>query len=525
MSKLEATQQKDVAGTESYVSGHFGTFRSRWQIQVIVACYALSRAAFWSLGVRFSSTEVEGFWQYLDTTLLKHQMWTSLLYLHSQPPLMNLYYGILFQAFPTHWPMVAYGLNLLLGLLAYLAIYTIMIRNSVPRAIALCVVIVALCNPSAVVYEAEPFYTHTAFCLLVFAAYFFDKYLRLSGIGACAGFLGTLTALSLWRASYQLAWYLLIAFWLVRLTPARLLRRVVILASIFGCLIGALYLKNWILFGSFNSSSASGMSLAKSWSGPRAMEFVREGKLSPISGVPAPDSMDKYLPVIGPQRKTGVRALDAVFKDNGSMNLNNIGYPEVSGLYTKDYLRLLKLSPKTVAEQGARSWLDYFRPNSVWIGWFDRQNQSSVEVVDLWYRYLFCSGAEYALDSDIGSKDHPGTQEEYLHRRLRAVCWQIVAVYVMLAAFLVSVPFQRWLTANDRLQRPLLLFMISTVAYNAILSNAVEVAENMRYRFEVQGLVLAAATIICYSILSRLSNHRDGARSNRVTADDSRRRE
>ena len=144
---------------------------------VIATYYILSRALFWHLGVRFASSEVEYFWQYLDTSLLKHQLWTSIIYLHSQPPLMNLYYGILLQVFPVHWPVVAYSINLLLGLLAYVAIYTIIIRSKVASPVALGVVILAMCNPSAVVYEAEPFYTHIAFCFLVFAAYLFQRYL------------------------------------------------------------------------------------------------------------------------------------------------------------------------------------------------------------------------------------------------------------------------------------------------------------------------------------------------------------
>jgi len=132
--------------------------------------------------MRFASSEVEKFWQYLDTDLLKHSLWTSILYLHSQPPLMNLFYGLLLQIFHAHWSTVAYSLNLLFGLLAYLAIYAILVRHKIATPIALGLVIIAMCNPSAAVYEAEPLYTHTVFCLLIFSAYLFDHYCPAKGL-------------------------------------------------------------------------------------------------------------------------------------------------------------------------------------------------------------------------------------------------------------------------------------------------------------------------------------------------------
>jgi hypothetical protein len=216
---------------------------------------------------------------------------------------MNLAYGILIQLFPVHWPLVAYSLNLVVGLLAYMAMYAIMVRNNVSPPIALLVVILAMCNPSAVIFEAEPFYTHTVFCLLIFAVFLFQSYLKQPSLRIGAAFLGILTALALWRSSYQLVWYGLCALWLIKITPPHLFRKIVLLACIFGSIVGSLYVKNEILFGFFNSSSGSGMSLAKSWAGtPKIMKLVQEGKLSPISSIPSFEPMDQYLPVISPPR-------------------------------------------------------------------------------------------------------------------------------------------------------------------------------------------------------------------------------
>jgi hypothetical protein len=227
--------------------------------------------------------------------------------------------------------------------------------------------------------------------------------------------------------------------------------------------------------------------------------------------------MDKYIPVIGPLPKTGVKAVDAIvkdndsmnlnnighgviFKDNGSMNLNNIGYPEVSRLYTRDFIRLVKLSPKTIAEQVSIGWLDYFRPAPAWASYFDPANQSSVEAVDRWYRFFFCIGVENALGSSVPANNHY-SEKQIMISRLSSVNWEIVPIYAVFALFLVYMPFQRWTASEDTSRRQLLLFLISNIAYSAVLCNIMEVGENMRYRYETQGLVVIAGTIICYQIL------------------------
>ena len=499
-----ADLEKNLIGTASNTGRHRSA--ERMALGAIAACFILSRVLAWSLGVRFATSEVEYFWQFLDTGLLKHQLWTSVLYLHSQPPLMNLAYGILIQPFPVHWPLVAYSLNLVIGLLAYAAMHAIMVRNNVSSPIALLVVILAMCNPSAVIFEAEPFYTHTVFCLLIFAVFLFQSYIKQPSLRIGAAFLGMLTTLALWRSSYQLVWYGLCALWLMKKTPPQLFRKMVLLACVFGSIVGSLYVKNEILFGFFNSSSGSGMSLAKTWAGtPKVVKLVQEGKLSPISSIPSFEPMDHYLPVISLPRKRGLKAVDAVFKDNGSINFDNIGYPEVSRLYSRDYWKLLRLSPMTIAHQVSMGWLDYFRPNSAWISAFDAANQSALESADRPYRFFFCYGASRALDSS-DSGDSPDSTEHKLFRRLASVCWGMVLVYVVLALFLASRAFQRLVVRGNRAQRQVLLFLISNVAYSAILCNTVEVGENMRFRYETQGLAVIAATIIGWRVLNSLLN-------------------
>ena len=60
----------------------------------LIAAFVISHIVYYAMGVRFDETSPLTFAQYLDEALLKHNLLESLLYLHSQPPLFNLFLGI-----------------------------------------------------------------------------------------------------------------------------------------------------------------------------------------------------------------------------------------------------------------------------------------------------------------------------------------------------------------------------------------------------------------------------------------------
>ena len=62
----------------------------------MLGLFAAVHALYIALGVRFDTTPLSWFWQYLDVTLLRGRLAESLLYLHCQPPLFNLFLGIFF---------------------------------------------------------------------------------------------------------------------------------------------------------------------------------------------------------------------------------------------------------------------------------------------------------------------------------------------------------------------------------------------------------------------------------------------
>jgi hypothetical protein len=65
---------------------------------LILLIYALSRYFYYLAGVRFDTTSLVWFWQFLDPELLKCRFLESIFYLHAQPPLFNILLGLVFRA-------------------------------------------------------------------------------------------------------------------------------------------------------------------------------------------------------------------------------------------------------------------------------------------------------------------------------------------------------------------------------------------------------------------------------------------
>ncbi|MEO6940288.1 MAG: hypothetical protein ABI444_09160, partial [Candidatus Kapaibacterium sp.] len=82
---------------------------------LLAAVFVVSRVIFYLLGIRFDSTPLDTFWQFIDPVLLQARLWESLFYLHSQPPLFNLFLGIVLNISPEHYTSMYHGVYFLLG--------------------------------------------------------------------------------------------------------------------------------------------------------------------------------------------------------------------------------------------------------------------------------------------------------------------------------------------------------------------------------------------------------------------------
>src|SRR5689334_12328446 len=96
---------------------------SRFGLIGIVAVFIISRIAYKLAGIQFQGDTYLGYWQFIDPALLQKDLWRSVFYLHSQPPLMNLFTGVVLQIFPMSHDLAFYVLYFIGGLILAVSIY------------------------------------------------------------------------------------------------------------------------------------------------------------------------------------------------------------------------------------------------------------------------------------------------------------------------------------------------------------------------------------------------------------------
>jgi hypothetical protein len=192
-----------------------------------------------------------------------------------------------------------------------------------------------------------------------------------------------------------------------------------------------------------------------------------------------------------------VEVLDAPVKHNGTHNFNNYEYVMVSKDYMRDFWRLLPLSPASVVGMWPQGWRDYFLSTDFYIVRADPKNLANVDAVNMWYQAICCG--QRSLGASRPNNPSESILETVWHN-VGELCWSAVLSTGVFLLFLVSRSFQDFVTRGDGRLRGLLLFLTANVMYSAVLGNLVEFGENMRYRFETQGLALIAITIIARQI-------------------------
>gem|GEM_PF-4826129 len=80
----------------------------------VLIVFVISRVLYDRAGILFQGDISLGYWHLIDPNLMLTDLWRSVYYLHSQPPLLNLLIGIVFQASPTNYQEVFHVLYFVL---------------------------------------------------------------------------------------------------------------------------------------------------------------------------------------------------------------------------------------------------------------------------------------------------------------------------------------------------------------------------------------------------------------------------
>ena len=103
-------------------------------VPVLVCVFVISRLAYhFLLGMRFNADTLTSFWQFIDPLLLKTELFKSLYYLHSQPPLFNCFLGVILKLFPDSFAAVFQWIYLLIGLIFSVSLFKLMSSEASKR--------------------------------------------------------------------------------------------------------------------------------------------------------------------------------------------------------------------------------------------------------------------------------------------------------------------------------------------------------------------------------------------------------
>ncbi|MGI9120727.1 MAG: hypothetical protein ACR2G7_11515 [Acidimicrobiales bacterium] len=465
---------------------------------LIVVVFVASRFAFSIFGVRFDTGPLNYAGQILDPGRLRGDLFGAIANLHTQPPLFNLFIGLVLRV-PYSWEAPTFHLvYLVLGLALALGAYGVLRRFGVGPKVAVALAIALILSPSVVLFENWLLYDYPVMVLLVLAVLALQRFEDRHASRDAVAFLGLLAVLVLTRSLFNLLWLLLWAGLLMLHRRHADWRRIAVIAAVPILAVVAMQANNARISGGFTSSSSLGVSLSKvttfQLTDDLRQELVDEGQLSPLAMVYPLSPVSSYRGLVPPRPPTGVGVLDDEMKGGYhdaliSPNLNNILFVDVSNGALRDARRTLQISPRAYLRGMATAYDLFFRPGSDVLS--GSPNADGVAWLQPVYRVV------YGVTSQQGHLSGPDPRVQY-RQASTGTAWLLVVAY---AVALMGGLWGLWRCRRGDIvgQPPLVLaFLWSTIAYVVVLSNAVEVGENTRFQMYTEPLVilLVAALVV-----------------------------
>lgn len=480
-------------------------------LTILGSVYVASRFLWRAMGVRFDVEPLEFYWQYVDPALLRHDFWRSLFYLEQQPPAFNFFLGAVLRLFPNKPDTAFYIAYLLLGLLLSLSLFALMRRMNVDVGIALLIAIVFTVSPSTALYENILFYEYPLATLFCVAALFLHRYAAAGRLQDGIIFFSALAIISGTRSVYHLAWFaatVILVTWALRQKR----RRTLLAAMIPGIFVVAFCIKHAIVFHNFVPGGGvyGGINLAvmtiDQLSSEQIDPLIATGKISRISNIDPFElindfknvASDEALEELVPRpRATGIPIRDGCYKTNGYINLNCAWLADISNLYARDALVLLREYPMVYVRQVMYYNLSrYFRPDTQEWPFDGRKRDRNKEILarplaayirltgQPWLSYLALPGLLAFGLVKVISVARPRASETLKSRGRRET----------LVPFMVT-----------------LAFMLGNMFYLTAVTLVLSEADHNRYRAEISSYYAALLGIFLTTMVAAIAAGRDSS--------------
>lgn len=459
----------------------------RWMASLSVM-FALVHAVYYGLGIVYNRGTLVEVMHFADPELLRTRLCETLWYLHIQPPLMNLFVGLVLKCVSWDRP-VFMALYLAMGFVLYQCTFVLQLRLGVGKRWAAVSSTVFMASPSFILWENYLLYTMPCAALLALAAVCLCDVLERGSGAAAAGFFWALFALCGMRSMFHLGYFVLI--FCVLLWRMKNYRRKIAMAAIVPLLLlSGIYAKNYLLFGEFGVCSFVGKNLwimtAGNMRWDEKVQLIEEGRLSRLSLINRWDSLDSYPAEFKevPSRFRGIPVLSQTHKSNGAVNYNHYGNIEISRIYGQDAWYVLLHRPKVYLLSLAVSGYRYFKSSSALP--VSLENQAKISWITACYDYAVYGKCPFDLSPYLRIVKRTGDPPYFFLLIGLPLVW-VHALYRVWkpGLILLTVP-----------QREVIFFLCFTILMVAVLGCALDFTDGARYRFKTDAYSLALLGVL-----------------------------
>jgi hypothetical protein len=476
-------------------------------VVTLLIAFCASRLVYAYCGVEFR-IKPSLYWamHVLDVRQLRDSLPEAIWYLHAQPPLYNALIGAVLRAPENAQQTIFTVLYSAVALTGILCFHQVAIEISGKKLLlSWCLSLLLIISPATILFERQLIYEGLVPWLLVIGFYLLWRFLTRDQFRAGVVAYLIFASVVLIRSAFHPIWLAAMVAVVLAAQPWRWRR--ILAASVLGLsLVGAVMLKNQIVFGEAGLSSWMPNSLFQQMGDPVPLEqrkaLVRTGVLSPYAALYSFAGPDELRRIYGSVPITGIPVLDDEFKadrlsgfqaDRRRGNFNNIIYVITGQQRLSDALYLLVHFPSYYIDQTVRAILVYLRPSSEWfqmvsehIVYHDHEKFSeNLILIAQWDRIcsLVFDGQPAALFGSTQDRTRP-------NRSLIQVGYftliEIMVVLVGTMALARTVIRHR---QTDPATAGWLLAVGTTVLFITVIANLFDTGETNRARFMVEPLI------------------------------------
>ena len=441
--------------------------------------FVASRTVYDRIGFEFQVDAVNDYWQMIDPLLLQTDLWRSLLYLHSQPPMLNLFTGLVLQWFPAASQSAFHAVYFLTGLILAWSVYRLGLALELPTWLSLVASALFTISPPIVLYEHWLFYTYPVAAALALAGVALHRFVRTKKFWWGFLFFSLLAFVALSWSLFHLVWLVAIVSSLIYFMPNR--KKVFLAALLPLTLVIGWYGKNYFLFGEFTASTWAGMNLSNATTyrlpSQETSRLIQSGKLSPFAQIPSFSAPEAYFNLLPNTPLTGIPLLDETRKSNGRINFHHVIYIEVNHFYLQDSLQVIRIHPTLYLHSFVQSLYIFFHSASDY-DFLDLNRAYIISFETGWNRLFF---GQWDMNESLAERTETLS--------LRHTGWLILLGYLIAICGPVRYLRQATTALHDE-KTPLLFFMAFNLIYLALVGNLFELGENNRFRFVVDSFIL-----------------------------------